>query len=93
MLSIKHRNSLTDVKETTYMPTHVIKCFAGSGQDAEHTVESSNDRVYKLDLYTMTETQHFNFFKTLKTEFIPGLSSLTSVRKGSNKLSLPSFLL
>lgn len=82
MLNIKYRNSLTNVKEITYVPTHVIKCFAGSGQDAEHTVESSNDRVHKLDLHTLTQTQYFNFFKTLKTEFIPGLSSLTSVQKG-----------
>lgn len=56
MLSAKHVNSLTDVKEIAYMPTHVIKCFAGSGQNAEPTVESSIECVYKQDLYKLTQT-------------------------------------
>lgn len=55
-LNAKHINSLTDVKEITYMPAHVIKCFGGSGQNAEHIVESSNECEYKQDLYKLTQT-------------------------------------
>jgi len=56
VLSVKHINSLTDVKEIAYMPAHVIKSFGGSGQNAEHIVESSNEWVYKQDLYKLTQT-------------------------------------
>lgn len=56
MCSIKHIKSLTDAKEIAYMPAHVIKCFGGSGQNAEHIVESSSECVYKQDLYKLTQT-------------------------------------
>lgn len=55
MLKVKHENILSDVKEIACMPTHVIKCFGGSGQSAKHIVESSNEYVYKQDLYKLTE--------------------------------------
>lgn len=56
VLSIEHINSLADVKEIAYMPAHVIKRFGGSGQNAKHIVESSNECVYKQDLYKLTQT-------------------------------------
>lgn len=56
VLNVKHVNILTDVREMAYMPAHVIKCFGGSGQNAEHIVESSNEYVYKQDLYKLTQT-------------------------------------
>lgn len=55
VLKVKHENILSDVKEIACMPTHVIKCFGGSGQSAKHIVESSNEYVYKQDLYKLTE--------------------------------------
>lgn len=56
MRSVKHINSLTNVKEIAYMPAHVIKCFGGSGQNTEHIAESSNKCVYTQDLYKLTQT-------------------------------------
>lgn len=56
VLKVKSVNILTDVKEIAYMPAHVIKCFGGSGQNAKHIVESSNENVYKQDLYKLTQT-------------------------------------
>lgn len=55
VLKVKHVNILTDMKEITYMPAHVIKYFGGSGQNTIQIVESSNEYVYKQDLYKLTQ--------------------------------------